>query len=153
MKCKVLLGLVAASFLALGLALPAQAEDPIKIGVYLPLTGQNAFGGKLELDGVRLAHKQTPSVLGRDVELVIVDKIEMNEYKTKTMVAMLGALGADRKPMIVMPEKNEYVVKSAANIAGCKTALCNTFSVYDILNCGKCVMSLDAVKKIEEVYA
>ena len=86
-------------------------------------------------------------------ELVIVDKIEMNEYKTKTMVAMLGALGADRKPMIVMPEKNEFVIKSAANIAGCKTALCNTFSVYDILNCGKCVMSLDAVKKIEEVYA
>ncbi len=86
-------------------------------------------------------------------ELIIVDKIEMNEYKTKTMIAMLSALGASRKPMIVMPEKNAFVIKSASNIAGCKTALCNTINVYDILNCGKCVMSLDAVKKIEEVYA
>ena len=89
----------------------------------------------------------------QEESLLIVEGLKMDEYKTKTMVAMLGALGADRKPMIVMPEKNEFVIKSAANIAGCKTALCNTFSVYDILNCGKCVMSLDAVKKIEEVYA
>lgn len=86
-------------------------------------------------------------------ELVIVDKIAMDGYKTKTMVSMLSALGANRKAMIVMPAKDEFVVKSAANIPGCKTALFNTINVYDILNCGKCVMSLDAVKMIEEVYA
>ncbi len=51
----------------------AKSEEPIKIGIYLPLTGQNAFGGQLELDGVRLAHKEKPTVLGRKVELVIVD--------------------------------------------------------------------------------
>ena len=52
----------------------ALAADPVKIGVYLPLTGQNAFGGQLELEGVQLANKQMPTVLdGRPVELVIVD--------------------------------------------------------------------------------
>jgi len=51
----------------------AQAEEPIKIGVYLPLTGQNAFGGQLELEGIKLAHNQFPEVLGRPIELVIVD--------------------------------------------------------------------------------
>lgn len=86
-------------------------------------------------------------------DLVIVDKIELDEYKTKTMVEMLDALGADRKAMIVMPEKNEYVVKSAHNIPGVKTALTNTINVYDILNCGKFVVTVDAVKMIEEVYA
>jgi branched-chain amino acid transport system substrate-binding protein len=56
-----------------GVVPAAQAADPIKVGVYLPLTGQNAFGGQLELDGVQLAHKANPQVLGRPVELVIVD--------------------------------------------------------------------------------
>ena len=51
----------------------AFAAEPIKIGVYLPLTGQNAFGGQLELEGVRLAHKEMPTVLGRPVELIVVD--------------------------------------------------------------------------------
>lgn len=50
-----------------------KGKDPIKIGVYLPLTGQNAFGGQLELEGVRLAHQEMPEVLGRPVELVVVD--------------------------------------------------------------------------------
>ncbi len=51
----------------------AENKDPIKIGVYLPLTGQNAFGGQLELEGVKLAHQEMPEVLGRPVELVVVD--------------------------------------------------------------------------------
>ena len=104
MKCKALLGLASAALLALGLALPAQAaDDVIKIGVYLPLTGQNAFGGKLELDGVRLAHKQTPTVLGKNVELVIVDnksdKVEAaNAVKRLTerdeVLAIIGTYGS-----------------------------------------------------------
>ncbi len=60
-------------FAVVALANPAFAAEPIKIGVYLPLTGQNAFGGQLELEGVQLAHKQMPTVLGRPVELVVVD--------------------------------------------------------------------------------
>lgn len=86
-------------------------------------------------------------------ELMVVDKIEMDEFKTKTVVAMLEALGAGRKPLIVLCEKNEFVVKSASNIEGVKTALTNTINVYDILNSGKFILTVDAVKRIEEVYA
>lgn len=86
-------------------------------------------------------------------EMVVVDKIELSEYKTKTVVGILSALGAEKKPMIVMPEKDEMLIKSAANIPACKTALFNTLSVYDILNCNKFIITVDAVKLIEEVYA
>lgn len=90
--------------LALGAAATAfAAGDPIKIGVYLPLTGQNAFGGQLELEGVKLAHKEMPTVLGRPVELVVVDnksdKVEAaNAVKRLTerdkVVAMIGTYGS-----------------------------------------------------------
>lgn len=86
-------------------------------------------------------------------DLIVVDKIELEEFRTKTMVDMLAALDASRKAMIVMPEKNEFVIKSASNIPGVKTALTNTINVYDILNSGKFIITVDAVKLIEEVYA
>ena len=73
MKLGTLLSAVALAAMSMGLALPAQAADPIKIGVYLPLTGQNAFGGQLELEGIQLAHKLKPTVLDRPVDLVVVD--------------------------------------------------------------------------------
>ena len=73
MKLSRIFATVAMAAMALGLAAPAMAADPIKIGVYLPLTGQNAFGGQLELEGVKLAHKAKSSLLGRSVELVVVD--------------------------------------------------------------------------------
>ena len=86
-------------------------------------------------------------------DLIVVDNITMDEYKTKKMTAMLNALGADRKALIVLPEKNNFVIKSAANIPGVKTALFNTINVYDILNGGKFIVTVDAIKRIEEVYA
>ena len=86
-------------------------------------------------------------------ELVIVDKINVEEYKTKTVVGMLNALGLEGKSLIVDAEKNEKFVKSAANIPTVKTALYNTISVYDILNCKKFVLTAEAAKMIEEVYA
>ena len=74
MKVSHALASLALAAAALGLAAPsALAAEPVKIGVYLPLTGQNAFGGQLELNGVKLAHQAHPTVLGRDVELVVVD--------------------------------------------------------------------------------
>ena len=88
-----------------------------------------------------------------DGDVVVVDNITMDEYKTKNVVKMLEALGADRKALIVMDEKNDFVVRSAVNIPGVKTALTNTINVYDILNGGKFIVSADAIKKIEEVYA
>ena len=86
-------------------------------------------------------------------EMIVVDNITMSEYKTKTMVAMLTALGAAKKTLIVLPEVNPFVITSCANIEGVKTTQWNTINVYDILNCDTFIVAQDAVAKIEEVYA
>ena len=86
-------------------------------------------------------------------EMIVVDNITATEYKTKTMTAMLAALGTAKKTLIVLPEVNECVIKSCANIEGVKTTQWNTINVYDILNCDSFVVAKDAVAKIEEVYA
>ncbi len=86
-------------------------------------------------------------------EMIVVDNIAMNEYKTKTMVAMLENLGAAKKALIVLPEVNGFVIKSCDNIEGVKTTQWNTVNVYDVLNCDTFIIAKDAVKKIEEVYA
>ena len=101
----------------------------------------------------RIAMKSALSTKVIDQNLVVVDSIKTDDYKTKTIVEMLKALGADGKALIVTSEKDEKVVKSASNIPGVKTATVNTLSVYDILNYDKFIVSSDAVKKIEEVYA
>ena len=99
----------------------------------------------------RLALLSALSAKVQEGELVVVDSITADSYKT--MVNMLNALGAEKKAMIVTAEKNPFVVKSAANIPGVKTALTNTINVYDILNSDKFIISKDAVAKLEEVYA
>ncbi|MBQ2767396.1 MAG: 50S ribosomal protein L4 [Clostridia bacterium] len=86
-------------------------------------------------------------------ELVVIDEIKTAEYKTKTMAAMLSAVGADRKALVVLPEMDQMVIKSCANIPGVKTSQWNTVNVYDILNSGKLVIARAAVEKIEEVFA
>ncbi len=85
--------------------------------------------------------------------MIIVDEIKTAEYKTKNMVAMLAALGAAKKALIVLPEVNDTVIKSCANIQGVKTALYNEINVYDILNCDTLIVAKAAAQKIEEVYA
>ncbi len=101
----------------------------------------------------RLAMKSALSSKVMDNDMIVMDSISMSEYKTKAMIEMLKAVGAEGKALIVMPEVNSYVIKSAANIPGVKTALVNTINVYDILNCDKFIVVKDAVAKIEEVYA
>ena len=102
----------------------------------------------------RLAMKSALSTKVLDNNMIVLDNITMDEYKTKTMIAMLKAIEAEgSKALIVMPEVNSYVIKSAANIPGVKTALVNTINVYDILNYDKFIIVKDAVAKIEEVYA
>ena len=86
-------------------------------------------------------------------EMVVIDKIETAEYKTKTMVKMLAAVGAAKKVLVVLPEKDEKVLGSLANIPNVKVALYNTLNVYDILNCDSFIVAKTAVEKIEEVYA
>ena len=86
-------------------------------------------------------------------ELIVLDSLEMNEIKTKEVVSVLKALETGKKVLIVLPEKNETVYRSARNIKGVKTTLVSTLNVYDILNCDSLVVLKDAVSKIEEVYA
>lgn len=101
----------------------------------------------------RLGMKSALSTKVVDENLVVVDSIKLESYKTKAVVEMLKALGAEGKALIVTAESDKTVVKSAANIPGVKTATVNTLSVYDILNYDKFIVSSEAVKKIEEVYA
>ena len=86
-------------------------------------------------------------------EMIVVDNITATEYKTKAMTAMLTAIGAAKKSLIVLPEVNSFVIKSCQNIEGVKTTQWNTINVYDVLNCDSFVVAKDAVAKIEEVYA
>ncbi len=101
----------------------------------------------------RLAMKSALSSKVADNEIIVVDKIAMDSYKTKEIAAMLKAVGSDKKALIVLPQADEKVVASAANIPGVKTAAVNTLNVYDILNADKFIVVKDAVARIEEVYA
>ncbi len=86
-------------------------------------------------------------------ELIVVDNIALGEYKTKAVVAMLKALSAEKKAYVVTEAVEPMFVKSAANIPTVKTTPVNAINVYDILNSNKMIVSANAVKKIEEVYA
>ena len=101
----------------------------------------------------RLAMKSAFSAKLSDNQIIILDSLTMDEYKTKTIAAMLKAIGSERKALIVLPEVNAKVIGSARNIRGVKTALVNTLNVYDIMNADKLVIVKDAISKIEEVYA
>ena len=101
----------------------------------------------------RLAMKSALSAKVQDNNMIVVENIAVEEFKTKVVAEMLTKLGATKKSLIVMPELNAKFVKSAANIPGVKTALVNTLNVYDILNCEKFIVAKAAVEKIEEVYA
>ncbi len=101
----------------------------------------------------RLAIKSVLSSKVLENELVVVDAIDFKEIKTKNMVNALANLKVTGKTLIMLPEKNENVQKSARNIEGVKTSLVNTINVYDLLKYKNLVITLDAVKKIEEVYA
>ena len=100
----------------------------------------------------RLALKSAFSSKVMADEMLVLESLSLDEIKTKTIVNMLNALGADRKVLLVLPEKDEKVILSARNIPGVKTALVNTLNVYDILNCDKFIVVKDAVAQLEEVY-
>ncbi|PWM27143.1 MAG: 50S ribosomal protein L4 [Oscillospiraceae bacterium] len=85
--------------------------------------------------------------------MIVVDSITADSYKTKTMVNMLSAIGAGKKSLIVLADNDNKVVKSCANIEGVKTAPYNTVNVYDILNADTFVVAKEAAEKLEEVFA
>ena len=101
----------------------------------------------------RLAIKSCLSSKVLEKELVVVDSLPLKEIKTKEMARALTNLKVEGKTLILLPEKNETVQKSARNIEGVKTTLVNTINVYDLLKYKNLVVTLDTVKKLEEVYA
>ena len=101
----------------------------------------------------RLALKSAFSAKVLAGEMMVLDSLTMDEIKTKTVATMLGALNAGKKVLLVLPEMNDTVIRSARNIPGVKTAQVNTLNTYDILNCDTFIVVKDAVAKIEEVYA
>jgi len=101
----------------------------------------------------RLAMKSAFSTKAAAEEIIVIDAIKLDEIKTAKMAAMLSAVGSEKKALIVLPEVDEKVIKSARNIKGVKTAQVNELNVYDILNCDKLIIAKDALTKIEEVYA
>ena len=101
----------------------------------------------------RLAIKSLLSSKVLENELTVVDKLELKEIKTKTMVKALSDLKVEGKTLIVLADKNENVLMSSRNIEGVKTILLNNINVFDLLKYNNLVLPLETVKKIEEVYA
>ena len=101
----------------------------------------------------RLAMKSALSSKVAADEMIVVDDFSMDAIETKEMANILSAVKAGKKTLIVLPEKNDVLYKSARNIEGTNVSLVNTLNVYDILNCNTIVVLKDAVAKIEEVYA
>ncbi len=101
----------------------------------------------------RLAIKSVLSSKVLEKQLTVVDKLELKEIKTKSMVNALAALKVEGKTLIVVPEVNKNVLMSARNIEGVKTITANNINVFDLLKYNNLILSVDTVKKLEEVYA
>ena len=101
----------------------------------------------------RLAIKSVLSSKVLEKELTVVEKLELKEIKTKTMVKALADLKVEGKTLIVLPENDKNVVMSARNIEGVKTISANNINVFDLLKYNNLVLPVDTVKKLEEVYA
>ncbi|MEE1153611.1 MAG: 50S ribosomal protein L4 [Acutalibacteraceae bacterium] len=101
----------------------------------------------------RLAMKSAFSAKAASNEIIVIDSITTDKFSTKTMAAMLKAVGSEKKALIVLPEVDKKVINSARNIPGVKTAQVNELNVYDMLNANKLIIAKEAVEKIQEVYA
>ena len=101
----------------------------------------------------RLAFKSAMTSKLNAGEIIVVDEINLKEAKTKLMAQVMKNLKADRKALVVLPEKDETVVRATANLAEAATTYVGTLNVYDILNAGKVVLTKAAVQAVEEVYA
>ena len=128
--------------------------DPSQIGggvVFAPKPRDYSYAVPKKVR--RLALKSALSSKVIDNELIVIDDIKFEAPKTKDMIKMLDAVKADKKALIVMSEKDDNVIRSASNIKGVRTALVSTMNVYEIINHYSLILTKDAAKKIEEVYA
>ena len=101
----------------------------------------------------RLAFKSALTAKLNAGELMIVDELSLKDAKTQLMAATLKKLGATKKALVVLPERDENVVRATRNLADADTTYVNTLNVYDILNAGKVILTKAAIQSVEEVYA
>ena len=130
------------------------STDPSQVGggvVFAPKPRSYRYTVNRKLR--RLAMLSMLSSKAQENELIVMDEIKFEEPKTKEMVKMLENIKAEKKALIVTAEKDENIVKSAANIPGIRTALVGTMNVYEIINHTNLILTKAAVEKIEEVYA
>ncbi|AKG35605.1 50S ribosomal protein L4 [Paenibacillus durus] len=111
------------------------------------------YSYKLNKKVKRLAIQSALSSKVRSKEFIVVDEIKLEIYRTKSIVAMLNALGAEKKTLIVTPSIDNYVFKSANNIPGVETAVADSLNVYNILNCDKLIIAKEAVTIITEIHS
>ena len=101
----------------------------------------------------RLAMRSALTCKVNDSEILVIDNLALTEAKTKNVANMLKALKAEKKALIVTKEADPMFVRASANIPGVKTTFVGSLNVHDILDCDKFIISQDAVKLVEEVYA
>ena len=130
------------------------STDPTQVGggvVFAPKPRDYRY--RVNKKVKRLAMKSVLSAKVADNEMIVLNEIKFDEPKTKEMIKMLANVKAGKKALIVVAEKDENVIKSAANIPGVRTALVGTMNVYEIINHTNFIVTEEAIKKIEEVYA
>lgn len=130
------------------------STDPSQVGggiVFAPKPRDYRY--KVSKKVKRLAMKSVLSSKVEEKEIIVLDELKFEAPKTKEMVKVLENIKAGKKALIVLSEKDENVIRSAANIPGVRTALVTTMNVYEILNHTNFIATKDAINKIEEVYA
>ena len=129
------------------------STDPSQVGggiVFAPKPRDYRYSVPKKLK--RLALKSALSAKVADKEIIVLDELKLDAPKTKEMVNILSNIKAGKKALIVTAEKDENIVKSAANIPGVRTALVGTMNVYEIVNHNSFIVTKEAVEKIQEVY-
>ena len=129
------------------------STDPSQVGggiVFAPKPRDYRYSVPKKLK--RLALKSALSAKVADNEIIVLDELKLDAPKTKEMVNILSNVKAGKKALIVTAEKDENIVKSAANIPGVRTALVGTMNVYEIVNHNSFIVTKEAVEKIQEVY-
>lgn len=130
------------------------STDPTQVGggvVFAPKPRDYRY--RVNKKVKRLAMKSVLSAKVADNEMIVLNELKFDEPKTKEMIKVLANVKAGKKALIVLAEKDENVIKSAANIPGVRTALVGTMNVYEIINHTNFIVTEAAIKKIEEVYA
>lgn len=128
--------------------------DPSQIGggvVFAPKPRSYRYTIPKKLRRLAMLSALSSKVLEK--EIIVLDELKFDAPKTKDMVKVLENVNADRKALIIMAEKDDNVIKSAANIPGIRTALVSTMNVYEIINHTNFIVTKEAVNKIEEVYS